>query len=173
MILCIFEYLDPKGKDKKSDGWYNRKSSNIRHPQKIVALNFSWYLILNRRVHTRIFFNFKPFLKTLHQVLSFEVQRFYRTCKVYIIPQKISFTKKTKVGKDSHTSFWGFMCFLHKSSYKLHDLAENIPGILFCIQQVKFIPYKAHLMNCNFPLQWTRILIKENCLHYSFANFRW
>ena len=46
-----------------------RKSSNIRCPQKIVAPNFSWFLIGCIGRPTRPFFKFKPFLKPFDQGL--------------------------------------------------------------------------------------------------------
>ena len=46
-----------------------RKSSNNRRPQKIVAPDFSRFLILYRSMPMRPIFNFRPFLKLLDQGL--------------------------------------------------------------------------------------------------------
>ena len=45
------------------------KSSNVRYPQKIVATNFSWFLIGSRSIPTRPIFYFKPLLEPLYQDL--------------------------------------------------------------------------------------------------------
>ena len=44
-----------------------RKFSNIWRRQKIVAPNFSWFLISSRSIPTRPIFNSKPLLKPLYQ----------------------------------------------------------------------------------------------------------
>ena len=70
-----------------------RKFSNIRHFQKIVAPNFSWFLIGSRIMSPRPIFYLKPILKFLYD-LYIEVENFCLTLIVYEIPQKIVSPKR-------------------------------------------------------------------------------
>ena len=101
-----------------------RKPSNIGRPQKIVAPNFSWFFIGSRSIPTRPIFNFKPYLKPLYQELYFELEIFCLTLIVYKIRRKIVSPKKTKVGKDSRTIFWGFT--VYQSCHLFCPMIENL-----------------------------------------------
>ena len=86
---------------------FYRKSLNIRCPQKIVAPDFSLFLILLRVKHIGLFsilsYFCSPYLKGLHLRCIFLSNQ---------NTLKDSLNKETKVGKVSHTTFWGFMVFV-------------------------------------------------------------
>ena len=76
-----------------------RVSSNRKRPQKIVAPNFSWFLIGSRIILSRPIFHFKPFLKALYHDLYLEVENFCLTLILYEIPQKIVSPKRLRLEK--------------------------------------------------------------------------